>query len=102
MKGKKADKQHGRNPKEEDVTRRADADQLMDEERDQWVFQSVRMAQMAAQVDDARFRKALADKKMNKVELGWITAVEILEHNAELLKRTILRAATLRAVDALR
>jgi hypothetical protein len=84
------------------VTRRADADQLMDEERDQWVFQSVRMAQMAAQVDDARFRKALADKKMNKVVLGWITAVEILEHNAELLKRTILRAATLRAVDALR
>jgi hypothetical protein len=84
------------------VTRRADADQLMDEERDQWVFQSVRMAEMAAQVDDARFRKALADKKMNKVELGWITAVEILEHNAELLKRTILRAATLRAVDALR
>jgi len=97
MKKKKKKEQVRRAPDEEYITDCADADQLISE-HDKWVFQSLRMAWVASKRDDLTFKKVLADKEINLVKLwsNWITALDLFEKNAELLKRTILRAAALR------
>jgi hypothetical protein len=73
-------------------------------ERDSWASQSLRLAYVVDQVNDATLRKFLVEDKINQVKVldNWITAAQLFDKNAELLTRAAERAAFILKLEKLR